>query len=186
VHLLLTPQTADAISRMMQALGRRYVAVFNRRHGRSGTLWAGRFASHLVDEAAVLDCQCYIEMVPPAPARKRVNRPGRAPRTTSGRVTIRWSRLTVRSGRWATPFEREAAYRARLEQGLPAATRQAIEQAMRSGLLLGDESARRALERELHRSLAPAPGAPGVRWPSRESTLALINLRWRVRNLIRV
>ena len=54
VHLLLTPQTAEAISRMMQALGRRYVAAFNRRHGRSGTLWTGRFASHLVDEASVL------------------------------------------------------------------------------------------------------------------------------------
>jgi len=158
VHLLLTPQTADAISRMMQALGRRYVGVFNRRHGRSGTLWAGRFASHLVDEGAVLDCQCYIEMV----ASGAGSEAGESPWSSAAHhLGSRHDPLvTPHRAVWAlgnTPFEREAAYRARLEQGLPAATRQAIEQAMRSGLLLGDESARRALERELHRSLAPRP-----------------------------
>jgi putative transposase len=40
VHLLATPRdSADGLSTMMQSLGRRYVAAFNRRHSRSGTLW---------------------------------------------------------------------------------------------------------------------------------------------------
>ena len=38
LHLLVTPPTAEALSKMLQAIGRRYVAAFNRRHGRIGTL----------------------------------------------------------------------------------------------------------------------------------------------------
>ena len=43
LHLLVTPQTATGLPRMMQAVGRRYVQYFNRRHGRTGTLWEGRY-----------------------------------------------------------------------------------------------------------------------------------------------
>lgn len=38
VHLLVTPTDAGGVSRMMQAIGRRYVACFNARYGRTGTL----------------------------------------------------------------------------------------------------------------------------------------------------
>ena len=40
VHLLLTPATAGALGALMQGLGRRYGAAFNRRHGRSEALGA--------------------------------------------------------------------------------------------------------------------------------------------------
>jgi REP element-mobilizing transposase RayT len=43
VHLLATPATTGGISRMMQAVGRRYVGSFNARYRRTGTLWEGRF-----------------------------------------------------------------------------------------------------------------------------------------------
>ena len=50
---------------MMQRLGRRYVAEFNRRHGRTGTLWEGRFKSSLVDSSGyVIACYRYIELNP--------------------------------------------------------------------------------------------------------------------------
>src|SRR3982074_3473886 len=39
VHLLVTPEQEDGLSRFMQALGRRYVRWFNDRHQRTGTLW---------------------------------------------------------------------------------------------------------------------------------------------------
>jgi putative transposase len=42
-HLLATPATDVALPHMMQALGRSYVRYFNNRHGRSGTLWEGRY-----------------------------------------------------------------------------------------------------------------------------------------------
>ncbi len=49
----------------MKALGQRYVQYINRTHGRSGTLWEGRFRSCLVqDEIYLLTCQRYIELNP--------------------------------------------------------------------------------------------------------------------------
>ncbi len=49
VHLLVTGAERGAISRMMQRLGRRYVACFNARYRRTGTLWEGRFKTSLID-----------------------------------------------------------------------------------------------------------------------------------------
>ncbi len=45
VHLLMTPRVAGAVSRCMQALGRRYVTHFNTSYRRTGTLWEGRYKS---------------------------------------------------------------------------------------------------------------------------------------------
>src|SRR5207342_769567 len=65
VHLLVTPAEPGAASRMTQAIGRRYVASFNARYRRTGTLWEGRFKSALVDsEHYVLACYRYIELNP--------------------------------------------------------------------------------------------------------------------------
>ena len=65
VHLLVTPHGENAISKMMQALGRRYVRYFNHEYRRSGTLWEGRFKASLVQtEEYFLVCQRYIELNP--------------------------------------------------------------------------------------------------------------------------
>ena len=66
VHLLMTPnETGDGVSKLMQALGRRYVQYFNYQYKRSGTLWEGRFKSCLVqDEHYLLLCYRYIELNP--------------------------------------------------------------------------------------------------------------------------
>jgi putative transposase len=49
----------------MKHLGQRYVQHFNRKHGRTGSLWEGRFRSSIVDsEGYLLRCQRYIEMNP--------------------------------------------------------------------------------------------------------------------------
>ena len=52
--LVLTPQTDEGLGLFMQAVGRRYVAFYNRRHGRLGSLWAGRFRSTVLDPAHYL------------------------------------------------------------------------------------------------------------------------------------
>jgi len=65
VHLLVTPDSADALSRMMQQLGRRYVRYVNDAQGRTGTLWEGRFRASVIDsETYFLRCCCYIELNP--------------------------------------------------------------------------------------------------------------------------
>lgn len=65
VHLLVTPENAGGIGRMMQAIGRRYVRYINDTRTRSGTLWEGRYKACLVDsERYVLTCYRYIELNP--------------------------------------------------------------------------------------------------------------------------
>lgn len=65
VHLLATGPQEGRISRMMQALGRRYAQYANRTHGRTGTLFEGRFKSSLVDsDRYLLTCMRYIESNP--------------------------------------------------------------------------------------------------------------------------
>lgn len=65
VHMLATPPQPGGIARLMQRLGRRYVWWFNARHGRTGTLWEGRYKSCLVDsENYFLRCSRYIDLNP--------------------------------------------------------------------------------------------------------------------------
>ena len=65
VHLLLTPHGTDSLARTMQRLGREYVHYVNRRAGRSGTLWDGRYRACVVDtDGYLLACHRYIELNP--------------------------------------------------------------------------------------------------------------------------
>jgi putative transposase len=65
VHLLLTTPDRDALSRAMHNVGQCHVQAFNQRHGRSGTLWQGRFKSCLVEsERYLMAVYRYIELNP--------------------------------------------------------------------------------------------------------------------------
>src|SRR3954463_15530141 len=65
VHLLVTPPEEGAVGAMMQDIGRRYVRIINTIHGRTGSLWEGRFKSSLIDsERYLLICHRYIEANP--------------------------------------------------------------------------------------------------------------------------
>ncbi|TXH09381.1 MAG: transposase [Gammaproteobacteria bacterium] len=64
-HLLMTPGEAGAMSRLMHTFARNYTGMFNHRHGRTGTLWEGRYKACLVDsEGYFLACSRYIELNP--------------------------------------------------------------------------------------------------------------------------
>jgi putative transposase len=65
VHLLLTPEHAASVPRLIISVGRRYVQYINHSYGRSGTLWESRYKSSLVQaETYLLFCQRYIELNP--------------------------------------------------------------------------------------------------------------------------
>jgi putative transposase len=65
VHLLMTPHRANAIAKVIQSLGRRYVQYINSTYQRSGTLWEGRYKASVVEsETYVLLCSRYIELNP--------------------------------------------------------------------------------------------------------------------------
>lgn len=65
VHLLITPEKGESVSRVMIGLGRRYVQYINKTYKRTGTLWDGRYKSSLIDaDNYLLLCQRYIELNP--------------------------------------------------------------------------------------------------------------------------
>ena len=164
VHLLLRPPSEPALSRMVQSLGRRYVAGFNRRHERRGTLWDGRFRAGVVQEGEpVLQVMLLIDGLP--------SRRGLAPSPQASR----WSSAPHRLGLcrdalvvdppeyWRlgnTPFEREAAYAARLAMGLDDMARQRIEHAAANGWALGSPQFLAAMAQQLGRPVRRAPGRP--------------------------
>lgn len=62
VHLLLTPEKAEAVPKLIISLGRCYVQYINRSYRRTGTLWDSRYKSSLVQaDTYLLVCQRYIE-----------------------------------------------------------------------------------------------------------------------------
>jgi len=65
VHFLMTARSAGAIGKAMQSIGRRYVRGFNERHGRTGTLWEGRYRAKLIgDPPYLFTASRYIELNP--------------------------------------------------------------------------------------------------------------------------
>lgn len=127
--LLVTPPQAAALSRLVQDLGRRYVGAFNARHGRSGTLWDGRFRCAAVEPGACeMDALLYVEGA-------AGDDPARASRAHHlGLCTEPW--LSDPPAYWSlgnTPFERQGAWRAQLEQGLTPTRLAQIEVALSRG-----------------------------------------------------
>lgn len=65
VHMLITPEAEKSIPRLLQAIGRSYVQVINRKYERVGPLWQGRYKACLIqDDLYLLHCQRYIELNP--------------------------------------------------------------------------------------------------------------------------
>lgn len=65
VHLLLTPSRADAVSRMLQALGEDYTRYVGRAHDRDGPIWDPRAEVRMVyPRRYLLACMRYIELNP--------------------------------------------------------------------------------------------------------------------------
>ena len=65
IHLLVSPPTIPAISRMMHGVNQIFGQHLNRKNDRCGSVWQGRFKASLVDSKAYfLTCMRYIELNP--------------------------------------------------------------------------------------------------------------------------
>ena len=61
-EFLATPKFVEAMSKHIQSLGRKYVAYYNKKYNRAGTIWEGRYRSSLLDDSIYLfDVMKYIE-----------------------------------------------------------------------------------------------------------------------------
>ncbi len=168
VHLLLTPGAEDSLSRLMQAVGRRYVRYFNDRHGRSGTLWEGRYRSTLIEpERYLLPCMAYLDLNPVRAGLVAQARdyPWSSHAHYAG---LRVDRMvTPHPLYWAlgnTPFAREAAYAQQVQEGVPAPLQQAITDAVLQGWALGSADFVAQLQKKTPRRLSKSqPGRPRTR-----------------------
>jgi putative transposase len=160
--LLVTPERADSASLFMQAVGRRYVAHHNRRHGRQGGLWSGRYRGTVLEPARyLLDAMVFTEA-----------RDAGLEGLQGGAAWSEWSSaphhlglrtdplVTDAPGFWAlgnTPFERQAAWRQRLQEGLAESQRRELAEAMHKGWALMPPEQQRAMEASIGRPLSPRP-----------------------------
>jgi putative transposase len=147
-QLLVTPDAADQLSRMMQALARFYVPAFNRRHGRAGALWQGRFrAAPVAGAQALLDCMRYLEQAPQRAgwSGSLLEFSGSSAAHHAGRATdALLSPVPTSSAYWAlgnTPFARDAAYQALLERPVSAALAANLEACTPLGWALTSDGA---------------------------------------------
>jgi len=159
VYLLATPGEAEGLSRMMQSLGRGYGADFNRRHGRSGTLWEGRFRATVIEAEPFLQaCICHVEL---APLRAGLVSVAQDHPWSSARHHLGLARdplVTDHPLYWATgntPFEREAAHRRLLERALTSRQTAEIEYAATRAWVLGSDGFKAALEELTGRRVTP-------------------------------
>jgi putative transposase len=159
VHLLVTPDTEDALSLMMRSLGSRYVQHVNHVCGRTGTLWEGRFKSSLVDsERYLLTCYRYIEL---DPVRLRlVTHPADYPWSSYGCHARSASNHVVRDhplylGLGATPKERAIAYRELFRQQIDDRVISEIRASVSVGLVLGGDPFKDEIERIAARGARP-------------------------------
>jgi putative transposase len=148
VALLLTPADAAATGKMMQALGRRYGHAFNRRHGRTGSLWEGRFRVTVLEaELHLLSAMRWLESSVDSSV---VHHTGE---TVDPLITEHphfWSLGN-------TPFEREMAYRQWLVQSAPASDVEQLKSAVLQGWPLGSPQFIQRVARLTDRRLAPLP-----------------------------
>lgn len=167
-HLVLTPDSGEGLSRMMQAVGRRYVRYFNDAHGRSGTLWEGRYRSTLIEaDRYLLACMAYVEL-----------NPVRVGLVTQARdyfwsshghyIGLRGDRLvTPHPLYWAlgnTPFAREAAYAQLVQDGVASPIQRALTESTLHGWALGDAQFLAELQKKTERRLGKGrPGRPARR-----------------------
>lgn len=170
VHLLVTPTTRGAISRVLQSVGRRFVQFINLNHGRTGTLWEGRHKASIVQsERYFRACHAYIEQNPVRAGMVR------------GPLDYPWSSCRHYAGRDTDPLitdaqtfleggleleARRVAHLETLRTELSAERLNLIRTQTERGGVIGDARFRGEIERMLGRRL---PGAPRGR-PRKQGT----------------
>jgi len=161
VRLLGTPSKRDSLSRMMQAIGRRYGNSFNRRHAHVGSLWEGRFRATVVEpERHLLTCMRYVER--PCPGESDGAGSERSPWSSASHHFGERSDPRVSDHReyWSlgnTPFDREAAYRGLSQQALTSSKLALISDAALKGWPLGSPEFLSMLSGSTDRRLTPLP-----------------------------
>jgi putative transposase len=158
LHLVATPSSEEGVPQLMQALGRSYVRYFNNRHGRTGTLWEGRYKSTLIQaERYLLACMVYIDLNPvraglvsdPAdyPWSSHLHYVGRRPDRLITPHPLYWELGN-------TPFARDAAYLELVHAGVDSDQERALTDSTLQGWALGEQDYVADLQRRTDRRVS--------------------------------
>lgn len=145
--LVATPEVGRGLSLMMQVVARGHALAYNKRHGRRGGLWEGRFRAAVIEpQDWLLRCMVLVEQsaagsiwtsrAPQAPAVLPVSDPA-----------AYWSLGN-------TPFDREASY-ARLKEQAASSDAGRVDAALRGGWALGSPAFVAGLGEHASRPVAP-------------------------------
>ncbi|MCG6870584.1 MAG: transposase [Gammaproteobacteria bacterium] len=162
VHLLITPNQDNSLSKAIQMLGRYYVQYFNYSYQRTGTLWEGRFKAALIDsEAYALTCYRYIELNP-VRAQGMVEHPGEYPwssyrRNALGEPDKLITPHTLYQSLGRNEPARQKAYRALFKARIPEKTLAEIRDATNKAWVLGSDHFKDRIEPQLNRAASPKP-----------------------------
>ena len=158
-HLLVTPTDELGLGKLMQWLGRYYVPYFNAKYQRSGLLWQGRFKATVLESSQYF-LPCCVMLEEMAVRQHLVQEPS----------SYWWSscqhHLGMRTdplladhamywGLGNTPFQREAAYRQLLENGLSSTLLQAINDATNKAWVLGSANFKAEMAKLTERRVEP-------------------------------
>jgi len=168
ILLLITPDNKDSSGRLMQYVGRTYVAYFNKKYHRSGSLWNGRYNSCLIEPSAYfLLVQKYIYSVQhysdatkyqTAPILSSTNN-----QQCNDFLSINSTSLIqltahaeyIKLGE--TDDQRLLAFQQFMRVPLSHAVLSKIQSCLAQNCLLGTQGYCKALEKQTHRYLRPRP-----------------------------
>ena len=159
VHLLITPQEGQGISKTLQMLGRYYVQYYNYNYQRTGTLWEGRYKATLIDsEIYLLTCMRYIELNPvragmvdhPSDypwSSYHFNALGKSDELMSPHIEY------LRLGK--TEEAKQAAYRQLFKHHIAESSMDEIREATNKAWVLGNDRFKQRIQKQLERRVEP-------------------------------
>jgi len=159
VHLLMTPELEQAVSQLMQSLGRYYVRYINQTYDRTGTLWEGRYKSTLVDsDNYLLTVSRYIELNPVRAGM--VAHPAEYPWSSYqynalGKPIELITPHFLYQGLAKTEKTRQKRYAALFDKIIPDYTLEEIRHSINRAWVLGDGRFKRQIEKQTGRRASP-------------------------------
>jgi putative transposase len=161
IHLLITPNKINGLSKVMQMIGRYYVQYFNVTNKRTGTLWEGRYKATLIDsEVYALTCYRYIELNPVR--ANMVEQPSDYPWSSYH------SNALGKENELITPHylykklglsdkQRQKTYQGLFNSHIDEKTLSDIRESTNKSWVLGSENFKALIEKKLERSCSPKP-----------------------------
>lgn len=158
ILLLITPETKEDLSKLIQYIGRIYVPFYNNKYHRSGSLWEGRYNSCLIEPGAyLLLTQKFVDSC----EQDSISGSPRVPYRSSRACNVgdsKMPRITphaeyLKLGK--TPEQRAAQYRFFLQSPVSQAVNERILLCLAQNRVLGTPGYCQALEVSTHRNLRP-------------------------------